>query len=213
MKLRSMVALSLALVSLCLVACACPSYCWNGVGLGEKNVGSQICISGPDERPGETWTYQFMILDNGVWRLPTTAEQVTYKKVCVTPTTTNCGKEMAVRLTVTQVTGGSYTNCILQLCNYWRVKCPQCPTMTPWCEGEATSSNLPQGETSGFTYTYAIGSETPPGTAMTLARLNALTPGTYTIGVYTTATGTTKICDITVTVVAKPTGTLTVSAT
>ncbi len=204
-------------------ASACPCSDLPGLtqqwDLGDKPVGSPICVEAPTPPSGDTWAYQWMVYIEGQgWKtpaqLPGIVTVVNDHKICVTPNLDQCGKVMAVRVTITTTTdrqAGYWDGCIILLCVEWKVFNPPCPDMTDFCEGHATDANLPTGESPLFTYTYAIDAEPAPGTPMTVARLNALAPGTYTIKVYTTVTGNNVICTITITVYAKPTGGLSFS--
>lgn len=194
---------------------------------GTQPVGYPICIQAPVAPAGETWGYQWEVYIGGQWKLlsqlpylgVTATEDPSHSKICVTPSVAQCGQAMGARVTITTTTDlstGYWDGCLLLLCVQWEAQNPACPTMTSFCQGHATAANMPQGESTPYTYTYTIsgpatGTESAPGTAMTLDRLNGLTPGTYTIQAYTTVTGNTPTCTtpITIKVYAPPTGGLT----
>jgi hypothetical protein len=56
---------------------------------------------------------------------------------------------------------------------------PAYPTITDFCEGQATTDNLPKGQTSGYTYTLDGASWTPNVNGND--GLNSLRPGSHTL--------------------------------
>lgn len=181
--------------------------------LVDQPVGTAICIQAPtpdsEGVPDEDWEYQWMVYEESTgWRMPTPAEIVDSSKICVTPTVDNCGEIMAVRVTIQTATdldeGEVWPNCIRVLCVQWMCYNPECPDMTDFCQQEADESNLPTGESAGFTYIYKYNGAVVDLTGESW--LNTLQPGEYVIDVYTAETG--YVCSITIHVYAKPTGSL-----
>jgi hypothetical protein len=219
MKSKSILAVSFVLLMALSMSVSACIWCigtdgW--VGGVNKPAGLPIVLNGPSPAPGsgETWTYQWSVWswDGSAYvGRPALASELSNggRTLTITPGLTNCGKEFGALLTVTNTQGGDL--CILKRCAWFNIICGDCPTILGFCQQQATSDNMPHGESGApFTYSYTLnGNPWVPS----VASLNLLAPGVYTWTATITPGG--KVCPATgtnsFTVWAKPTGTISVS--